>query len=60
MCGCPSASGLGLCYVMVNVGEVLLSHAWDLPEPQHHEIHPRECWRKVAGQTAVLPEDHGA
>lgn len=59
-CPCPFVYSVSLCHVMDDLGEVFLPHPRDVPQPQHHEVHPRECWRKAAGQTALLQKDHGA
>ena len=41
------------------VGEVLLHHPRDLPQPGHHEGHPGERWGKASAQAAFLSQDHG-
>ena len=43
-----------------STGEVFLHHPRHLPQPQHHEGHRGERWGEGAGQTALLPQDHGA
>jgi len=49
-----------VCVCVCDEGEVLLPDAGYLSQPQHHEVHPGECWRKAADQTALIQKDHGA
>lgn len=40
--------------MMYDTGKVLLPDSRCLPQSQHNEVHPGECWRKAAGQTTLL------
>lgn len=56
----PPHVPIAVCVLPPPLGQVLLHHAWDLPESVHHEGDRGVCGREGLAQAAVLPEAHGA